>query len=120
MNIVDEAKEICKNGDLTYEYVFNLAERVHKTETSARQQVRWFAEQMENKLKENDHKGGWDSCGIFWLRDRLVEEVEELSSAIEAGHNSESGLDLENIIREAADVGNFAMMIADKARKRLA
>ncbi|MEJ8547113.1 hypothetical protein [Brevibacillus borstelensis] len=85
-----------------------------------REQVQWFAEQMESKLKENDHKGGWDNCGIFWLRNRLVEEVEELSSAMEAGHNSESGLDLENIIREASDVANFAMMIADKARQRLA
>ena len=74
-----------------------------------REQMQWFAEQMESKLKENDHKGGWDNCGIVWLRNRLVEEVEELSSAMEAGHNS-----------EASDVANFAMMIADKARKRLA
>ena len=89
-------------------------------EVNARTEVRWFAEQMEAKLKENDHKGGWDSCGIFWLRNRLVEEVKELTRVMEAGHNSESGLDLENIIREAADVANFAMMIADKAKKRLA
>lgn len=85
-----------------------------------RKEVQWFAEQMESKLQENDHKGGWDDCGIFWLRNRLVEEVKELSDAMEAGHNSESGIDLENIIREAADVANFAMMIADKAKKRLA
>ncbi|WP_016741565.1 MULTISPECIES: hypothetical protein [Bacillales] len=84
-----------------------------------REQVQWFAGRMESKLKENDHKGGWDGCGIFWLRNRLVEEVNELSDAMDAGHNSESGLDLNNIICEAADVANFAMMIADKARKRL-
>ncbi|MBH0331464.1 hypothetical protein ABH14_16950 [Brevibacillus brevis] len=85
-----------------------------------REEVLWFAEQMEAKLKENDHKEGWNGCGIFWLKNRLIEEVNELSDAMDAGHNSESGLDVENIIREAADVANFAMMIADKAKKRLA
>lgn len=89
-------------------------------EHTIRKEVQWFSEQMEAKLKENDHKGGWGNCGIFWLRNRLIEEVNELSAAMDAGHNSESGLDLKNIIREAADVANFAMMIADKARERLA
>ena len=27
-----------------------------------REEVKWFAEQMENKLQENDHKGGWQDC----------------------------------------------------------
>ncbi|MED1784667.1 hypothetical protein P4V43_22815 [Brevibacillus fortis] len=74
---------------------------------------------MESKLLENDHKGGWDDCGIFWLLGRLNEEVKELSDLMETGHNSESGLDLKNIIREAADVANFSIMIADHANKRL-
>ncbi|GED69409.1 hypothetical protein BRE01_31110 [Brevibacillus reuszeri] len=87
---------------------------------NVREPVLWFAEQMELKLQENDHKGGWENCGIFWLRGRLLEEANELSGVMYAGHNSESGLDLENIIREASDVANFAMMIADQARKRLA
>lgn len=85
-----------------------------------RESVQWFAEQMEIKLRENDHKGGWDNCGIFWLLNQLVKEVKELSDAMNSGHNSESGLDLKNIIREASDVANFAMMIADKAKQRLA
>jgi len=27
-----------------------------------REEVKWFAEEMEKKLLINDHKGGWDSC----------------------------------------------------------
>lgn len=71
--------------------------------------VLWFAEQMEAKLRENDHKGGWDACDIRYLRDRLREECVELEMSLDASTNA-------NSIREAADVGNFAMMIADSCR----
>jgi hypothetical protein len=87
---------------------------------AVRTEVEWFSQQMEINLYENDHKGGWENCGIFWLRERLVQEVRELSPAMYVGHNSESGIDSVNIIREAADVANFAMMIADKDKERLA
>lgn len=71
---------------------------------------KWFAEQMAVKLRENEHKGGWDRCNPYWLIDRLKEEVAELEQAMD------DGLPSEEIIRECADIGNFAMMVADVVR----
>jgi NTP pyrophosphatase (non-canonical NTP hydrolase) len=82
-------------------------------EVDTREEVRWFAVQMEAKLKENDHKGGWDNCQYRYLLDRLREEVDEL---IQAFWDQEKTT--EDIVSEAADVANFAMMIADKTRKQ--
>jgi len=81
-----------------------------------REQVRWFSEQMELKLQENDHKGGWDGCGIYELIYRLQEETGELLKAVNSWVEGEP---VENIIEESADVANFAMMIADITRKYL-
>ena len=64
-----------------------------------------FAQMMEAKLAANRHKGdrdGWIGMPRAALMDLLRAEVEELGAAA----NSEAGL-------EAADVANFAMMIAD-------
>lgn len=82
-----------------------------------RESVKWFAEQMESKLRENDKKGGWDNCNIYWLIKRINEETNELLNAVDL--HRDLGDAKENIIREAADVANFAMMIADIARKHL-
>ena len=76
---------------------------------SCRTSVNWFAEQMELKLRDNDHKGGWASCEHSWLLDRLKQEVGELEKALDQVDNQE------NVIKEAADVANFALMIADLA-----
>jgi len=70
-----------------------------------------FAKVMEHKLALNRHKGdreGWSSSDVFSLLDRLDEEVEELNDSI--GINS---IPAAKVIVEAADVANFAMMIAD-------
>ncbi|GED55749.1 hypothetical protein BBO01nite_49900 [Brevibacillus borstelensis] len=32
---------------------------------------------MEKTLKQNDHKGGWESCSLGYLITRLAEEVRE-------------------------------------------
>lgn len=71
-----------------------------------RGEVTWFAQQMEAKLRENDWKGGWKDCRIQYLFEKLDEEVHELSVCISN----------EEVIKEAADVANVAMMIADIAR----
>jgi hypothetical protein len=85
--------------------------------------VQAFAAVMQSKLAEpkNRHKGGWkgvdygpfgDGRGHVWtesteyLLRRLREEVDELEAAL-------AGDDKDLIASEAADVGNFAMMIAD-------
>ncbi len=73
--------------------------------------VKWFARAMEQRLKENDHKGGWERCTDEYLFRRLVEEVGELSIAI---HDTSSERE-ELVLKEAADVANFTMMIVDNA-----
>lgn len=98
-----------------------------------REPVEWFAERMERRLRANDHKGGWEDCSIEYLLSRLCEETAELVGTITLGHadareafaiakhhlmQAAQELDLtkRTSIGEAADVANFAMMIADKAR----
>ncbi len=73
-----------------------------------REPVRRFAETMEQRLRANDHKGGWTRCEVLWLLGRLREEVEELEREILRGEPAA-------IVHEAADVANFAMMIADRS-----
>jgi NTP pyrophosphatase (non-canonical NTP hydrolase) len=68
--------------------------------------VQWFAQQMEAKLRKNDHKGGWEGMTLSRLMSRLDDEVGELYRALSADTN---------VIEEASDVANFAMMIADNA-----
>jgi NTP pyrophosphatase (non-canonical NTP hydrolase) len=64
---------------------------------------------MESRLKKNDHKGGWHDCFTPWLFRRLTEEVAELRREI----YDKASWSENRIINEAADVANFAMMIAD-------
>jgi hypothetical protein len=74
-----------------------------------REEVSWFASQMEKHLRRNNDKGGWLECDQGYLLTRLHEEMNELEFALEEGH---PGI----IIHEAADVANFAMMLADRVR----
>ena len=81
-----------------------------------RESVKWFTEQMERKLQEHDDRNGWDNCQIGWLMKRIREELEEVRVAwVEARLGSE----WQSVIDEAADVANFAMMIADNARQEM-
>lgn len=86
-------------------------------EEEIREPVRWFAEKMEAKLRKNDHKGGWLDCDPLWLRMRMEEEMSELHREmvrLQIGRSTP-----ERVVNEAADVANFAMMIADQAREAL-
>ena len=74
-----------------------------------RPEVLWFAQQMEAKLKDNDHKGGWENESIHWLIGRLRQEWRELYDALLPPWKR----DPERVAEEAADVANFVMMIAD-------
>lgn len=73
---------------------------------SPRPSLRRFVYEMERRLLANDHKGGWRGCEELWLMLRLMEEVGELAHALNVGGAA-------HIVREAADVANLAMMIAD-------
>lgn len=75
-----------------------------------------FAQKMKNKLEENAHKGdreGWTRDPPAALLRRLREEVRELAELISTEAMGCGPLEVEGIAREAADVANFAMMIAD-------
>ncbi len=84
-----------------------------------RKEVKWFSELMEEKLKKNDHKGGWrdgDSTIDGYLIYRLQDEVDELKEKLRI----ESWVEpdgIKKITEECADVANFAMMIADLLTK---
>lgn len=72
--------------------------------------VTLFANEMIKKFKTHEHKGGWKNMNtkedlqklLGWLKD----EVKELETALE----SESD---ENVVKEAADVANYALIISD-------
>ena len=78
-----------------------------------RTEVRLFAELMEKELQAHDDRPGWDDEELSWLFKRLGEEVDELFEAIQ--EDSQVGILLDPVLvgKEAADVANFAMMIAD-------
>lgn len=67
-----------------------------------------FASEMERKLSARDRvrgERGWIGCTPEWLYSRLAQEANELLDAIRSCNTM--------ILEEAADVANFAMMIAD-------
>jgi hypothetical protein len=74
--------------------------------------VWWFSKQMLKKLKLHNHKDHWSGMSDDQLLDRLMDEVKELE------HELVNGGDPKDIAYEAADIANFAMMIADNARRK--
>jgi NTP pyrophosphatase (non-canonical NTP hydrolase) len=91
-----------------------------------RPEVLVFAQAMERQLRANDEKGGWDQETLSWLFGSLQEEVEELQEVLglgkctpcRCGSFPPSKVNPAAVVREAADVANFAMMLADNAAKR--
>ena len=81
--------------------------------TELRPEVRKFAEAMERKLRQNDNKGGWKYPGALeYLVDRLETECIELKMELDM-QSKQIYRPKMLVLREAADVANFAMMIAD-------
>lgn len=75
-----------------------------------------FAKRMEAKLALNRHKGdrgGWINNTADELLERLKEELEELEGALLPHPGLAKDRSQERRADEAADVANFAMMIAD-------
>lgn len=67
-----------------------------------------FGKHMKSRLHANRSKGGWKGYSTRYLVTRLKEEVTELENALDATPRYK-----DHITKEAADVANFAMMIAD-------
>jgi len=66
-----------------------------------------FAIYMIEALDRNKHKGHWGDCDCLELFDHAKEEMLELQTAMI------EGLSVIEVIKEAADVANMVMMIAD-------
>jgi len=75
-----------------------------------RPEVKDFAYAMEAELVENDHKGHWRDAPIEQLLDHLEDEVKELKAAIKLQMHPDE------VLSEAADLANLAMMVADNYR----
>ena len=90
-----------------------------------RPEVAAFADAMERKLRENDHKGGWRRCTRGYLLRRLATETRELRAALRRQERrlasarpldpGEAAALAAEALREAADVANFCLMLADDA-----
>jgi len=72
-----------------------------------------FANEMSKKLNENNHKEGWEGLSHKWIINRIKQETMELENAIKKGKESKE------IIRECADIANFAYMLADNEQTKL-
>lgn len=92
------------------------------SELDVRPAVAWFARRMEAALRRNDHKGGWTTCKSAFLWERLGGEREELRLALWPLPGADGSARLpvdEGVVQEAADVANFAMMLADNHGPRI-
>jgi len=104
----------CPDCDLPVKF-FGMAKELEgakaREDAGPRPQVRQFADLMEARLKANDHKAGWRGERLPYLFRRLREETDELFEAMRP--SADWRMASEAVGREAADVANFAMMIAD-------
>jgi len=74
--------------------------------------VQTLAGHMVDKLEKNSHKGRWENLNPIEAFKLLLKESAEL---LEAVHN---GYSVMEVWREAADVANFALMMAENYEKK--
>lgn len=120
-NMESEAtKLLYYDEELSEEYAEKYMANVPESTPMPRDEVVEFSLDMEEQLAKNDHKGGWDDLSIPHLMSRLAEEYAELTRVLQQPCSYEEDIkrDAEDIIAEAADVANFAMMIAGKVRRK--
>lgn len=89
-------------------------EPITKPEEHLRPEVLRFALIMERQLRANDAKPGWDGDAADDLFARAEEELIELGAVLRASRDpNDARMRRREIAREAADIANFCMMIAD-------
>jgi hypothetical protein len=71
-----------------------------------------FAHEMEAKLRKHDNRPGWKSDTMMPLHRRIYDELTELWEALLAYPRDTAEYRFK-VRGEAADVANFAMMLAD-------
>lgn len=83
-----------------------------------REEVKDFAQAMEDKLKIKDKEyNGWDNCSLDFLTLRLRQETTELLQALRLYHMFPSEDTRKRVEDECVDVSNFSMMIRDLVNK---
>jgi len=97
------------NIEKTISSAMGICDATSATAPTLREEVRWFARQMEKVLRDNDDKGGWVHESTLSLVGKLLFEIGELADALENGND-------EDVQKECVDIANYAMMIADNAR----
>lgn len=70
--------------------------------------LRRFFDAMIFKLRKNQHKGQWEEYSAYEVLGLIEAEVKELRTAMTEGNSME-------IVLEAADIGNFALIAANIA-----
>lgn len=70
--------------------------------------IRRMVDAMVYKLRKNAHKGKWEHGRIKEYEVKLREEVTELANAIDEGN-------MVDIVLEAADVANMALILCSMA-----
>lgn len=92
---------------MTKELTFNLTPEVEPY----RHDIRRFVDAMIYKLDRHAKKGRWEDRPIGDMFPLLLGEIKELEEAVAAGNTI-------NTLLEAADVGNYALIIASIAVER--
>ena len=78
--------------------------------------VPWFSREMESELTKHVDRPGWKREAFNFLYGRLCEEVIELDKALFENGRAIRKKNSKQIVKECADVANFAMMIADNIK----
>lgn len=76
-----------------------------------------FARLMENKFALNRHKGdrpGWLAMSAWDIRAKLLDEVGELDEALGEWLGAPTPENARALAMECADVGNYALELADR------
>ncbi len=76
-----------------------------------RQALLIFAERMEEELRKNDFRGGWREENPETMMAKLWDEVYDLDDLVE--NHLDGNSDPKRILKEAVDVANYAMFVAD-------
>lgn len=75
-----------------------------------RRQVVEFANALEARLAENDHKGGWEGLEAREIINRIYENVDELAEAVDEGRPFDEEPDL--------DAAAYLLFLRDNERRQ--
>lgn len=75
-----------------------------------------FARVMEARLRDNEWRGGWDVESFGKMLAALDDQRRQLKLSVK--HLSQGKAQPGELVRRAADVANYAMIVAELARKQ--